>query len=138
MSVQQVCPTHYSFTGLHTGLGQDSAMARCSNHQGTELRHCLSFSSGGYSQQCCYNSNGFLATGPPGGGNVDLFSPDIGLLRHFLDDVIPYLLCCKAERFSKCTSFYEKRPSDRGFDFSPPRPPGETIITSLLGIPQSQ
>ena len=64
-------------------------------------------------------------TGPPGGGNVDHVAPDLKLLSHFIDDVIPYLLCCKAGQFSKCTTFYEKRPSDRGFDFSPPRPPGK-------------
>ena len=57
---------------------------------------------------------------------MDRISPDIGtgLVRHFIEDVIPYLLCCKAEQFSKCNTFYGKRPSDRGFDFSPPRPPG--------------
>ncbi len=94
----------------------------------------LFFCRGGHSQQCCYNNNGFLVTGPPGGGNVDLVAPDLRLLDHFLHDIIPCLLCCKAGLFSKCSTFYDRRPSDRGFDFSPPRPPGKIQLKCMSKI----
>ena len=78
---------------------------------------------GGSGQQCCYGENGILIIGPPGGGTVDLVSPDVSTIRHFIHDVLPYLLCCKAGIFSDCEEYYSKRPSDRGVDFSPQPPP---------------
>lgn len=83
----------------------------------------LSSLTGGSGQQCCYDGNGNLITGPPGGGTVDLVSPDVSTFRHFIHDVVPYLLCCKAGVFSDCDEYYSKRPSDRGVDYSPPPPP---------------
>ena len=63
---------------------------------------------GGSGQQCCYDDRGRLITGPPGGGTVDLVSPDVSFVRHFVDDVIPFLLCCKAGIFSNCDEYYER------------------------------
>ena len=77
---------------------------------------------GGSGQQCCYDDRGRLITGPPGGGTVDLVSPDVSFVRHFVDDVIPFLLCCKAGIFSNCDEYYEHRPSDNGARFDPPIP----------------
>lgn len=54
---------------------------------------------------------------------MNLVSPDVSVFGHFLHDVLPYLLCCKAGVFSDCGKYYSKRPSDRGIDFSPPPPP---------------
>lgn len=65
---------------------------------------------------------------------MDLVSPDVQQVRHFTEDVIPFLLCCKANQFSKCTTLYEKRPSDRGVDFSPPRPPGKSVQVINAGM----
>lgn len=81
---------------------------------------------GGSGQQCCYNGER-LVTGQPGGGTVDLVSPDVSVFGHFVVDVLPYLLCCKAGIFSNCDRYYQHRPSDRGIDFSPPPPPGRLI-----------
>lgn len=83
---------------------------------------CSAFS-GGSGQQCCYHRNGLLITGPPGGGTVDRVSPDVSVFGHFVQDVLPYLLCCKAGVFSDCGEYYDKRPSDSGVDFSPPPTP---------------
>ena len=91
--------------------------------------------SGGSRQQCCYNRQ-FLVTGPPGGGTVDLVSPDVSKVRHFISDIIPYLLCCKAEEFSNCGKYYDNRPSDRGIDYSPPPPPGMYNIISIMQHPE--
>ena len=54
---------------------------------------------------------------------MDRVSPDVSVFGHFLHDVLPYLLCCKAGIFSDCGEYYNKRPSDNGIDFSPPPPP---------------
>ena len=78
---------------------------------------------GGSGQQCCYDGNGLLVTGPPGDGTVDRVSPDISTVRHFIRDVLPFLICCKAGIFSNCDEYYQRRPSDRGVDFSPPPSP---------------
>jgi len=77
---------------------------------------------GGSGQQCCYDRSGSLITGPPGGGTVDLVSPDISFVRHFIHDVIPFLLCCKAGTFSDCSEYYQHRPSDTSALFAPPIP----------------
>ena len=84
---------------------------------------------GGSGQQCCYGRDGLLITGVPGGGTVDLISPDVSPVGHFVQDVLPFLLCCKAGIFSDCDEYYEHRPSDPGFDYSPPPPPGIIIYT---------
>ena len=63
--------------------------------------------------------------GPPGGGTVDLVSPDVSVPKHFIYDVIPYLLCCKAGTFSDCDEYYEHRPSDMRA-LIPPPPPGQS------------
>ena len=87
--------------------------------------HSVSLSSsltGGSGQQCCYRNNA-LVVGPPGGGTVDLVSPDVDFIGHLIQDVIPYLLCCKAGIFSNCAEYYRHRPSDDGYPPPPPPPP---------------
>ena len=71
------------------------------------------------SQQCCYGSDGMLVTGSPGGGRATIASPDVNIHDHLQDDVIPYLLCCKAGQSSNCAEYYSKRPSDRGTHHGP-------------------
>ena len=79
---------------------------------------------GGSGQQCCYDMNDQLVVGSPGGGTVDKVSPDVSFVGHFLNDVVPFLLCCKAGIFSDCDEYYEHRPSDAR-PLIPPPPPGE-------------
>ena len=74
-------------------------------------------------QQCCYYANGDLATSSPAGGTVDLVSPEVSTLEHFLVDVLPSVACCFG-LFSNCEAYYEERPSDDGSRYNPP-PPGE-------------
>ena len=86
----------------------------------------------GVGQQCCYRNNA-LVVGPPGGGTVDLVSPDVDFIGHLIQDVVPYLLCCKAGKFSNCAEYYRHRPSDNGYPPPPlPSPPGISYIKSLL------
>ena len=76
-------------------------------------------------QECCYDTEGGLVVGPPGGGNVNKQAPldFMSSVKHIVEDFIPYLQCCKAGTYSQCNKFYEKRPSDDGRRYQPP-PPG--------------
>lgn len=75
----------------------------------------------GSGNQCCYRKDGTLNVGPPGGGTVDLYSPQNHLIKHQFYDVIPYILCCKGA-FSKCEEYYKHRPSDNGTGYMPDPP----------------
>ncbi len=46
----------------------------------------------------------------PTGGSSDLVSPDRNYYRHVLNDLVPYVLCCKGETFSTCDSYFQARP----------------------------
>ena len=82
----------------------------------------------GYGNQCCYDNDGELVVGSPGGGTVDRVSPGDGKKTdHFLEDVLPWFYCCKG-LFSNCRdTYYRFRPSDDGARFNPP-PPGEMYM----------
>ena len=60
-------------------------------------------------QQCCYDSQGTLKVGQPGGGTLDLSD---GFIEHYSQDVLPYYQCCLFS--NKCDLYFEKRPSDDG------------------------
>ena len=68
--------------------------------------------------QCCYNSDNQLLIGPPAGGTLDMYDSNKSKFKHFMKDVLPYLLCCKLT--SKCDKYYEKRPSVDSRYFVPP------------------
>jgi sushi domain-containing protein 2 len=76
----------------------------------------------GSGQQCCYNSQGSLNIGPPSGGTLDKTSTSIDKIQHFYQDVLPYFDCCLLS--NKCDKYYDKRPSDDGSRWRPPRPAG--------------
>ena len=70
-------------------------------------------------QQCCYDRDGHLLTGPNSGGTVDLVAPmgrfGYNIIRHQLEDVIPANYCCKGVyKDVTCGLYYEKRPSSLG------------------------
>ena len=90
----------------------------------------------GSGQQCCYNSDGHLITGPFSGGSVDLIAPKgnnriielYHIIQHFAVDVIPFIYCCKFKyKDATCHLYYERRPSGREDKCEPPRP-GKQII----------
>ena len=89
---------------------------------------CKSLTAGS-GQQCCYDSGGDIIVGPPGGGTFDLVSPDVSFTEHFLQDVLPFWLCCKAGFFSNCGRYYQSRPSDDCSRYVPPPPPGMFFIS---------
>ena len=78
----------------------------------------------GAGQQCCYTGIGNLL-GPPNGGSLDRFHIEEGIpvFSHFFHDILPYLDCCVlSENFGICEKYFEKRPSDDGSRYAPPRP----------------
>ena len=89
---------------------------------------------GGSGQQCCYDSNGDIIVGPPGGGTADLVSPDVSFTEHFFEDVLPFWLCCKAGIFSSCGTYYQHRPSDDCSQYVPPPPPGMISNMNIIII----
>ena len=86
------------------------------------------YSNQGAGQQCCYNEQGNLMVGPQNGGSLDRFHIEAGVpvLSHFFHDLVPYLDCCLFS--DNCRKYFEKRPSDDGFNYEPPRP-GKPHIT---------
>ena len=79
--------------------------------------------------------------GPSSGGSVDKVAPSGKGLNyaymtflHFLEDMIPYIYCCKGDqdvKKARCDVYYEHRPSDNGSNFQPPIPGTFTMIPSI-------
>ena len=81
----------------------------------------------GHGNQCCYDQQGNIIVGPPGGGTVDRVAPGRSKIDHFFEDVLPFIWCCKGE-FSNCRdTYYRYRPSDDGSRYMP-APPGEILL----------
>ena len=78
----------------------------------------FSISVSGAGQQCCYNDNS-LIVGPPGGGTLDVESPEKSLWGHMGRDVLPWYACCSYSE--NCGKYYKTRPSDDGSRYVPPR-----------------
>lgn len=57
----------------------------------------------------------------------------VSTLSHILNDLFPYVYCCKGE-FPDCAKYYERRPSDDGSRFSPPVPGTSYIVCETVGI----
>ena len=115
---------------MHYLICTHDARGRAGNTLPTVLQplHVCTFVSSdneGSGQQCCYDDDGQLVVGPPGGGTVDLYAPIgyFGKLLHFYHDVRPFYYCCKGE-FSDCREYYKHRPSDDGSRYVL-QPPGQ-------------
>ena len=65
-------------------------------------------------------------------GSLDRFHIEAGVpvLSHFSHDLVPYLDCCLFS--DNCGKYFEKRPSDDGSKYEPPRP---GILILILLIP---
>lgn len=72
-------------------------------------------------------------TGPPGGGSLDVVSPDKSKIGHFLHDVVPWIACCKFSFVDNCGKYYQKRPSDDGSRYIPP-PVGKFLPFLIMSI----
>ena len=86
----------------------------------SHLNWCICMCRRSPGQECCYNAQGNLVVGSPGGGSVNSVVPvDFpSLYDHIEKDLIPYLYCCPWS----CGRYYEWRPSDDGTNYEPPLP----------------
>ena len=73
---------------------------------------------GGHGVSCCYNNDGILVTGPPGGSSSQLVAEQVDAEGNLREDVLPFIYCCKG-LFPNCAAFYERRPSGDGSAFDP-------------------
>ena len=91
----------------------------------------FSCSKSGAGQQCCYNGDS-LVVGPPGGGSLDRIAPDgiISIAYHFETDVAPWFYCCLNS--DNCGKYYQRRPSDNGMRYVPPRIGKQYFMTREL------
>ena len=85
------------------------------------LPRILIYCSGDPQQECCYDENGNLLVGSPGGGSANHFAPvDFATYHeHIQHDLVPRSFCCPRN----CMNYYRWRPSDDGRAYRPP-PPG--------------
>ena len=102
-------------------------LLRCEKKEKANLSAVFFFSASGAGQQCCYNGDS-LMVGPPGGGSLDVVSPDESFWGHMGRDVLPWYACCKFTE--NCGKYYERRPSDDGSRYVPPRPGKLNLFTS--------
>ena len=80
-------------------------------------------SSNSAGQQCCYGSSGILIKGAQSGGSADVMSPKADYNIHLVNDLLPYVLCCKAGvGLSLCGAYYEERPSGNEMNYIIPVP----------------
>ncbi|XP_078360277.1 sushi domain-containing protein 2-like isoform X2 [Oculina patagonica] len=94
----------------------------------------------GAGQQCCYNEQGNLMVSSQNnvnGGSLDRFHIEAGVpvFSHFFHDLVPYLDCCLLS--DNCAKYFEKRPSDDGSTYEPPRPAtgfGDPHMITLDGV----
>ncbi|KAI0239248.1 Sushi domain-containing protein 2 [Lamellibrachia satsuma] len=97
-------------------------------HRGAH--HCIrsvSPSALGAGQQCCYDRNGTILPFENGGGTLErahvkgYYSPNvtqIPVASHLLEDVRPFLWCCKYS--DNCEKYGEVRPTDDCMNYDPP------------------
>ena len=80
-------------------------------------------------QECCYDDNGNLTIAQINGGSVNKYAPKdySSSVDHIREDILPYIYCCKAGKFSRCDKYYQRRPSDNGARYQPP-PPGTIVV----------
>ncbi|ESO08884.1 hypothetical protein HELRODRAFT_168802 [Helobdella robusta] len=105
-------------------------------HPGAKICYRSTNNPKGSAVQCCYNSDGRLVIGPPGGGSLSLIDSDSSKLGYFWNQIRPYLLCCKMS--DDCDKFYTKRPSIDSRYYIPPRPAranGDPHFVTMDGTP---
>ncbi|XP_048583031.1 protein mesh isoform X2 [Nematostella vectensis] len=143
------CPGNLLQAMADRGRYMEDEHCNLKNERGCALLHrgaqtcirSISPSDQGAGTQCCYNSQGNLMVGPPGGGSLDRVHIDTGIpyISHFFHDIIPYWDCCKyaTDTEETCADYYKKRPSDNGKQYEAPRPAvgfGDPHLVTLDGV----
>ena len=84
-------------------------------------------------QECCYNIDGNLVVGAPGGGSADARSPQSDFNGHLRMDLAPYLLCCTGGS-PNCAEYFSARPGGREISYILPIPGKLHVVTGDLFI----
>ena len=80
-------------------------------------------------QECCYNIEGNLVIGAPGGGSADAMSPRSNFNGHLRMDLAPYLLCCTGET-PDCARYFSARPGGNEMGYILPIP-GKILLYDM-------
>ena len=103
-------------------------------HPGSDTCFRSSQTASGSGQQCCYK-DGNINTDKLGAGTADSFSSDKSPPKHFQNDLLPWLPCCKFS--NDCDVYLQYRPSDDCKDYIPPIPArtnGDPHFLTLDGL----
>jgi RHS repeat-associated protein len=92
---------------IASGLGNNPLLPLFHPGAYWELRSSAAALKGKCGQQCTYTLSGNLVTEAPGYGTADKVSPESSKKEHFLEDVLPYLVCQLAGRSDL---YFEARP----------------------------
>ena len=89
-------------------------------HEGVAAEFRALSSSSHDLQQCLYDQKGKLLQGQPSGGSSNLLGNPGYYWLHFKSDLRPWFYCCYRQPASNCHKYFNKRPSDPGFNYIPP------------------
>ena len=114
------CPCTQNVARFDTNFKEDSRFINYF-HEGS--KHChrsTTPTDAGSGQQCCYREDGNINLDQDGAGTADTFSPEHGIVHHFIYDVLPWFACCEFSGQSDCETYHTHRPSDDCADYVPP------------------
>ena len=124
------------FGGFRQDPNCNTRNRACVFNPGANVCYRSVFNPNGVSTECCYNNAHTLIIGPGGGGSLNMHDPSASITQHLLNDLYPFLLCCKWS--ANCDKYYEKRPSITSSGFIPPSPPilvsGDPHFTTMDGF----
>ena len=103
-------------------------------HSGSDTCFRSSQTASGSGQQCCYK-DGNINPDKLGAGTADAFSTDKSPPKHFQNDLLPWLPCCKFS--NDCDVYLQYRPSDDCKNYNPPIPArtnGDPHFLTLDGL----
>ena len=124
------------FGGFRQDPNCNTRNRACVFNPGANVCYRSVFNPNGVSTECCYNNANTLIIGPEGGGSLNMHDPSASITQHLLNDLYPFLLCCKWS--ANCDKYYEKRPSITSSGFIPPSPPilvsGDPHFTTMDGF----
>jgi hypothetical protein len=77
--------------------------------------HVITWNAQGAGSQCCYNAAGQIITRGTGAGSDDRYHSGRYFWAHQVNDVLPFLACCKGQNNTeKCNSYSRYRPARPG------------------------
>ena len=84
-------------------------------------------------QQCCYGTDGVLIRQPVG-GSADRISPVRSYYEHIIQDLLPFIHCCRETDSVICQNYFQQRPagSSQGYVLIPP---GSNTSKKLANAP---